>query len=334
MDEARIIGALHKVYGVDVTRLEFLPLGHDAFAAVYRVATADDQTYFAKLRTSAVYEPSVAVPRFLRATGNMQVIAPLPTVDGTLWGTIGQATILLYPFVAGEQGKQRAWNDSLWVDYGAAMRRIHAAQPPADLAAMLPREDFVPNRQWSAVVKQLTAEIARTEYDDPLARELAEFWRSHQREIDRIIARAEELGRRLQAAPPEYVLCHADFHKANLLITSRNEIFVVDWDQPMLAPRERDLMFVLSGLTDGAPPNAYDEALFFRGYGAHEVNRVALAFYCYDWAMQDTGSYAYSVFLSPDAGPITRREAVDLVKTVFLPGAIADVASRLDVVLD
>jgi spectinomycin phosphotransferase len=334
IDEARIVDALHSVYGLDVARLEFLPLGYDSFAAVYRVAAADGQVYFAKLRMNPIFEPSVVVPRFLKSAGNAQVVAPLPTLDGTRWGMVNNTSLLLYPFVEGEQGARVHWSESLWAAYGVTMRHIHDTYLPAVVQAILPCEDFVPNRQWGAVVKQLTAEIGRTEYDDPLARELAAFWRAHQLEIDAIVARAEELGRRLHAAPPEYVLCHADFHKANLLVTSSDRIFVVDWDQPMLAPKERDLMFVLSGLTDGAPPNAHDETLFFQGYGACQVNRLALAFYCYDWAMQDTGAFAHSVFLAPGAGPVRRREGVEGVKGVFVPGAIADVARGLDVVLD
>lgn len=42
----------------------------------------------------------------------------------------------------------------------------------------------------------------------------------------------------------DFVLCHADFHDANLLIDPTGRLFIVDWDEIILAPKERDLVFV------------------------------------------------------------------------------------------
>jgi spectinomycin phosphotransferase len=250
-----IAETLREAYGLDVVRLEFLPLGYDSSAAVYKATTEDGRDYFAKLKLNGVYDLSVAVPRFIRAAGVPEAIAPLPAADGSPWGTVDGAALLLYPFVAGEQGSQVEWHDTMWTAYGDVMRRIHAAQPTDALTAMLPREDFVPNQQWHGVIKQLSAEIAVNAYDDPFSRELASFWRERQAQIDGIVERAEALGRRLQAQPPPFVLCHADLHRNNLLITPEGALHVVDWDQPMFAPRERDLMFALAGVADGKTAN-------------------------------------------------------------------------------
>jgi RIO-like serine/threonine protein kinase len=35
-------------------------------------------------------------------------------------------------------------------------------------------------------------------------------------------------------------LCHADSHPANLLLTSREKLFVIDWDQLVFAPKEQE----------------------------------------------------------------------------------------------
>jgi spectinomycin phosphotransferase len=214
------------------------------------------------------------------------------------------------------------------------VRRIHASQLPVALSALVPREDFVPNRQWSAVVRRLYAEIPTRDYEHVFARELAAFWRERHAEIGAIVARAEALGRRLQAAPPPFVLCHADIHKGNLLLAPDGGLFVVDWDQPILAPKERDLMFVIGGAVDGVTIGPREEELFFRGYGGRDVNPLALAYYYTDWAVQDMGAYAERVFLAPDAGQVTRRESVDGFKSLFTAGHIVDVARRTDVVLD
>jgi hypothetical protein len=40
------------------------------------------------------------------------------------------------------------------------------------------------------------------------------------------------------------VLCHADRHGWTVLVRGDDEVAIVDWDEPLLAPKERDLMFV------------------------------------------------------------------------------------------
>ena len=57
-------------------------------------------------------------------------------------------------------------------------------------------------------------------------------------EIDRILDRADALGHMNLGRPLEFVLCHCDCHTANLLIDSEGRLFIVDWDQPLLAPVE------------------------------------------------------------------------------------------------
>jgi thiamine kinase-like enzyme len=44
-------------------------------------------------------------------------------------------------------------------------------------------------------------------------------------------------------------LCHSDIHAANLLI-SNGDFFIVDWDTLIMAPKERELMFIGAGIAD------------------------------------------------------------------------------------
>ena len=58
-----------------------------------------------------------------------------------------------------------------------------------------------------------------------------------------VVRRYRELGALLAADPPAFVLCHADIHTANIILNPRGEIRIVDWDETVIAPKERDLMF-------------------------------------------------------------------------------------------
>jgi len=330
LPEEKIIVALHTDYGITVTKLDFLPIGNDSNAWVYRVGTVDGQTYFLKVKRDAVYAPSVAVPRYLLEQGMSQVVAPLPTQIQTMWTSIDDFALLLYPFIEGDNGMAVGLSDQQWSDYGAVLRQLHTASLSPELLAQLPRETFVPNPKWCGIVKTLLAAIPTNNYKDALEKELATFWRAKQGEISKIVARTEALGRLLQQQRMAFVLCHADIHTANLLIDSCGQLFFVDWDQPILAPKERDLMFVVGASLGGFVVDGHAERLFFQGYGPAEINWLAIAYYRYEWVVQDLGDYAERVFLMENTGEETKRAAVQELMAMFASGDVVDVAYQAE----
>jgi spectinomycin phosphotransferase len=314
-------------YGLAVTELAFLPLGHDSSAWVYRVRAADDGTYFLKARLGVVNEAGLAVPRYLRDRGIAQVVAPLPTTTGALWADAGDYALILYPFVAGTTGMERGMSEQQWVDYGALLRRVHATAVAPDLARLVGRDPFAP--AGAGTVRRLDAHIGARIFDDPAARALAQFWQSRRGDIRALLDRAEDLGRRLGEPAPPLVLCHADIHTANVLLDADGRVWFVDWDETILAPPERDLMFVVGGISSELV-GPREEALFFRGYGATVVEPLALAYYRYAWAVGDIGAFGEQVFFRPDLGPTTRRASVDLFMRLFKPGEIVALAFASD----
>jgi spectinomycin phosphotransferase len=321
-----LIAVLRERYGIPAAELEFLPIGHDSNAGVYRVRAHDGTTYFAKVKKGALDEASVMIPRYLKDHGLRQVVAPLHTVAHDPYTHVDDFALLLYPFIDGSDGMTLGLTDRQWVEYGTIVRRIHTTRLPAELLAQVPRETFVPNPQWCGIVKALPATIEDREHTGAAERELAAFWKERRAEIRHIVARAEALGRALQASTPEFVLCHADIHTANILVDGDGQLFVVDWDQPTLAPKERDLMFVVGSPIGRRVAKSRQEELFLRGYGDAAIDWLALSYYRYEWAVQDMGSFAELVFLRDDVGEETQAEAARLCLSQFRPGGIVDAA--------
>src|SRR6185369_14321062 len=106
-------------------------------------------------------------------------------------------------------------------------------------------------------------------------------------------------------------------HTANVLVTPDDKLYVVDWDQPVLAPKERDLMFVIGDS---------HEDLYFQGYGETDVERLALAFYFYARAVEDLGAFAERVFLAKDASEETKLDSARWFRKMFARGQVVQAA--------
>lgn len=326
--DTTIIAALHAQYGILITALSFLPLGSDSASSVYRVDAADGATYLLKVRAGSGFSAaSLIVPRFLRDRGVPRIVAPLPTINQTLWVSVNEFALSLYPFIDGRVGADAGLSEEQWRAFGAMVKQIHASQLPPDLICTVPHESFTPSRR--SVVTDLEAAISGQALADSLEQKLAAFWRSRQDEISVVVDRADALGRQLRRASPPRVLCHADLHTWNVLVDSAQQLWLVDWDETTLAPKERDLMFVVGGI-GGDLVGPHDTAWFFQGYGDAEVDRTALTYYRYAWAVQDMGAYGERVFFMPDLGEETRRDAVHGFMDMFKPGKIVAIAFASD----
>ena len=288
---------------------------------------ADAAEYFLKVRTGAVNEPGLLVPCFLRDQGIAGVVAPLPTCSSALWALVADYALILYPFIEGRTGMETGLSDRQWVEFGTSLRQVHESVLPQALARSLRREYYTP--VGAASIARLDAQIDAHAFADPEARELAAFWLARRTEIRALSQMSQELGQRLARAAPAFVLCHADIHTANVLLDSDQHVRIVDWDETLLAPRERDLMFVVGGIIGGlVTPRS--EGLFFQGYGATAIDPLALAYYRYAWAVADIGAYGEEVISRPDLGTVSRRAALGHFKSLFAPGNIVALARATD----
>ena len=322
-----IIDCLRSQYGLAVADLAFLPLGHDSSAWVYHVQTDAGGSYFLKVRTSVANEPSLLVPRYLQDHGVAHAVAPLPATSRQLWAAAGDFALILYPFIDGTTGMEHGMSDAQWIDYGASLRQIHTTVIAPDLARIMRHELFVP--EWAAMVKRLDAHISTRTFDDPAMGELATFWQERRDEIRALASRAEELGQRLAPMALPFVICHADIHTNNVLLDTEQQAWIVDWDETILAPKERDLMFVVGGISSELV-GPREEELFFQGYGSTTVDPLALAYYRHAWAVGDIGSFGEEIFFRPDLGAKTRHRAVRLFLGLFQPGEIVALAHASD----
>jgi spectinomycin phosphotransferase len=331
LQDGKISTCLQDEYGLHTLQVVFLPLGADLNTAVYRVVAEDEMPYFAKLRRGVFDETSVALPKFLSDQGIPQIIAPLTTKTGQLWASLDAFKLILYPFVEGHDGYEVDLSDRHWVDFGSALKSIHNVEVPPALIGRIPREAYSP--QWRDTVKTFLERVEDDIFDDPVAGKLAAFLKASRAEILDLVGRAEQLAQALQAQSQEFIVCHSDLHAGNLLMDPNDNLYIVDWDNPILAPKERDLMFVGGGQFGARHTPQEEETLFYRGYGQTQIDPVALAYYRYERIVQDIAAYCEQLLLTNEGGE-DREQSLRYLKSNFLPKNTIEIACKSDKTLN
>ena len=327
LQDEKISACLQVEYGLNVVQVAFLPLGADLNTAVYRVVTENETSYFVKLRSGVFDETSVALPKFLSDQGIEQIMPPLATKTRQLWASLDGFKVILYPFVEGCNGYEVDLSERHWGDLGAALKRIHTAQVPLALSSRIRQETYAP--QGRKTVKAFLERVEKDIFDDPIAIRLATYLKTKRVVILDLVGRAEGLARALQVQSPEFIVCHSDIHAGNILVGANGALYIVDWDEPILAPKERDLMYIGGGLMGNGRTPQEEETLFYRTYGQTQIDPVALAYYRYERIVQDIAVYCEQLFLTNEGGE-DREQSLHYLKSNFLPDSTIEIAYRSD----
>lgn len=316
IDDKKIIATLKVDYGIDATQVNFLPIGNASNTWIYSVDTSRGK-YFLKLKKGGFDGASIETSRYLYDSGISTIIAPLSTQTKKLWAQCDEYVLILFLYIDATSADASGLSHEQWREFGKTLSAIHTSKLPEELTAQLKVETFI-SEAWPWIEK-IKNRIDQGNFVDSQQSSFADFWNQKQEVVESILKRAKESSARILENPPDNMICHTDIHLANVLVSSDEQIHIVDWDAVMLAPKERDLMFILG--RDEAP-------LFFEGYGEVAINQQVLSYYRSDWVLQELTDYGDRVFFSVDAGEETRQEAVTAVIEMFKPGNVVDQAEN------
>lgn len=317
LHQSQITTCLDTHFGVRARAIEFLPLGYDLQAAIHRVIADDGTEYFLKVRFGTPKSAPLEVPRALVDAGIPNILAPIPTRNGALWAPLDDDlghTVALFPFIHGKDAMTVGLTDAQWREFGRALRAVHESGIADRFRDTIRTEAF--DLPSESLVRQVTTAVCERCFVSPAAERFAAFWRANIDRIDAMLDRARELGEKLRLQELPMVLCHADIHAANILVGDDGDFWLVDWDGPIIAPRERDLLFVVgSRIARAVMPR--EEALFFEGYGEVVVHPDALRYFRYERIIEDVGEIGKSIFFTPERSEAAREDEAALARTFF-----------------
>ena len=321
-----IINCLNIDYGIEVDMLTFLPIGADMNASVYKAQTYDQRAYFIKLKRGHHHDISVKIVELLYDAGIRQIILPIKTLLDQSTQRIEDFTLIVYPFVEGQDGFNINLTDTQWFELGKALRQVHEIDVPSSIQNQLRREVYSP--KWREAVRSLYAHIEAKPTGDEIALKLLKFIRENMPAIRRLVDRSDQLAQKLQGQSLKFVLCHSDIHGGNVLLKGTDTFYIVDWDDPIMAPKERDLMFIGGGIAN-VWNKPHEEKSFYEGYGKTEIDSTILAYYRHERIVEDIAIYGHELLLTTKGGE-DRLEMYKQFIGMFKPRGVVDIAFKTD----
>jgi Ser/Thr protein kinase RdoA (MazF antagonist) len=233
---------LAEKYGLSGVTLTPAPRGF--IAETYRVQ-ADSGIYFAKLipsRYAANVESSLPVLAALRSAGIHRINTPVPALDGSLSSVFEDNLLALFNYIDGVSTFEYDFER-----YVALIAQIHAVTSAVHVKVK--QADFQVSVQDDLFSKlQL---LWSRGFSNPHQAELQALMLQYRAELLGDFARLEALAAQLQRQEFERVITHGDA-PGNILKTIDGDLYLIDWDDVLLAPPERDTWFHLDDLSGGS----------------------------------------------------------------------------------
>ncbi len=325
--DTQLIDHLRAHYAIDVQAITPLAEGADIHAATYKAHASDHLFYFVKLKYGNERKTPTHILSLLDDAGVEQIISPIKTIHGHFALHLDQYAIVMYPFIEGKNGFTQKLTHQQWTMLGKAFRRIHEIDIHTPDLQNIRHESY--SSKYRQAVRALDAAIQqRSTSKDQISQNFLDSMREQRALIHTLINQAEELCNSIKTKKVQYVLCHSDIHAGNVLIQENGSFYIVDWDEPIIAPKERDLMFIGGGVG-----NAWnipeEEVAFYQGYGSSDINLPLLAYYRCERIIEDIAEYAEALLIKkPDDQHSNRLEMYTHFIAMFEPNGVVDIALK------
>lgn len=321
IEEQEIISLMKTYYGIDIQAVQFISGGADINACVYK-ADAKSTSYFIKFKQGDHDEVNLSIIRLLHDSGIKEIILPILTLEGKLYQQVNHFHVISSPFIPAPNGFIKNLTEKQWKQLGQALHQIHATFVPIQIKQQLRKENYSP--KWREMVKSLYNKIGSDITDDKITSDFKSYLKQNLSIIHQLVETAEALSHKIRPNFDTYVLCHADIHAGNVLVAADESIYIIDWDEPILAPKERDLMFIGGGV--GNVWNKSDEIhYFYQGYQKTNIDQTILSYYRCERIVEDIAQFAEAL-LARDQDIQSRLEMFGHFKSMFNPDGVVEIA--------
>ncbi|MEK8105938.1 phosphotransferase [Micromonospora sp. M12] len=243
----------------------------------------------------------------------------------------GGHRISVVPWVSDQRALDGPMTSAHWRAYGAVLAAVHAAPVTGSSAGCCRRA--VPrtlDRGRDPRDGRAAARPGRGRPRGSAVRGAGGVWSAAADRLGVLTSEIERGAVDPLARPGSGVVCHGDPHLGNLLLGADGQVWLIDWDDAVLAPVECDLMFVLGGVLAFAPITAEQQKAVLAGYGNTDIDPARLAWFLAVRALDDLSDWTRQA-LERDAEASDRSRAARIVRGLVSPVGLvtlADTAMR------
>jgi spectinomycin phosphotransferase len=318
-----LLESIKKEYGVSISRAEKLNIGLDQHTAIYKLFSQTNEIYFLKIRSGNFNELCVNIPFWISTKLNSpHLIDPIKTINNKLFVKISSFYLMLFPFINGQSGWDVSLTKEQFYGFGKFMFNLHSIDLPEKYLNCFAVETY--NGIYRNSVKNVFGKIENG--SNNIIKNFLDVLYENKKIVIEMIDYLEKVISEIDKKSKRMCLCHGDIHAGNLLINQDN-FYIVDWDTIILAPKEKDLMFIGGGIGNKWK-NDEEIEYFYKGYGKKlRIDNNLIKYYRYERIIQDIYEFHQQI-MNIETNEEERKLCFKLFKEQFEPDNVVETALK------
>jgi len=281
-------------YSLNVAAI--VPAPRQLVAKTYFIDIAEtDQRYFLKVVDKPLWIAKIirSLPALLalKDCGIEQISYPILTPSGAAYILRGEVLLVVFNYIEGSQSY-----DYDTFEFGKLLGKIHAATPK--ITVPVPQEAF--HLDVNGVFLEQYHHFLLGEHSDVIGQKTQRVLQKHQADIEQNLTLFKKLQAQYHPAQETMVITHGDAG-GNVMMTSPDKIAIIDWDEILLAPPERDVWFF-----ENIEPFMQGYRVHNPGFQINAANRDFCILNQYFWYM----FYYFEIFLANK----DEKETLDMIE--------------------
>lgn len=303
IDKDLIKSFIEENYNIKVTNLVFNTAGEASWS--YRVETKAYQLFFFKIHTNLhEHKPRFELTyKLFNECGIKNITHPIKNKNGELVIYLDKYPAALFNFIQGHNAAENELTEEQSFALGILLGQIHNAKNAIRNFSI--KEDFAygnKNRLLDSINKSNELLNDKSEYKKKVAELLIEY----KEKILNQLGALEELGNKLRNQDIDFVICHGEPHRWNTMVNDKGEVFLIDWDDSILASKEKDLTMIK------------DDPIKLAGYksivGDFVMNEEVIHYYDLEWNISEVDAWS-SQILNDNKDNIQNQHDLDFFKS-------------------
>lgn len=236
MNQANLKRILTKHWNLQITALTDAPR---QFVAKTFFVKTENKTYFCKVIDKPLFIDGVvnSLPALVNIhdLGYTKINYPIPTVSNDLYVKEAGTLTVLFNFIDAPQNYD--YDNTI---LGKTIAEIHKLSPQITTPIKHEQFEFKHASEFMDKLGQLSSEAGR----DEISTNLHKLMNANYSTIVRAYKQFQIVAENCSNSELDSVITHGDA-PGNVLVKSPDDIYIVDWDDILLAPAERDLWFMI-----------------------------------------------------------------------------------------
>lgn len=223
-------------WGLDVKAIKDAP--RQFVAKTYFVET-DRGKFFCKVIDKPLFIPgvvnSLSTLKEMHDLGLNRINFPIPTLNHDLFVMFESILVVLFNYIDAPQSY--TYDNAL---FGKLLAEIHELTPR--VKAVTPKETFI--FRHDAVFREKLNSFVNLQNGSIAERTASKLLKDNYQNLIVLYNKFQTLSANCREKSWEMVLTHGDA-PGNILVKASDDFYIVDWDDILLAPAERDVWFLL-----------------------------------------------------------------------------------------